>query len=362
MTVTSSHVTSADTVELSAQRCQTTVMSNEIVVSQPSEITIGQVVQERLERLQQTSLWFADASMSAATRRAYNSDAKDFQAWCAQHGFAAMPALPETVRLYITALASGEHGDTRKSSTIRRRLTAISKWHEINGHEALDPTKAAEVKRVWKGIRKTLGTTPTQKRALTREMMRRCLQLPPRTIVDARNNALLAFGFESAMRRSEIASLEVSWLTFGTKGVLVRFPRSKTNQEGEFEAIAVMRRSDGPCPVVLLEEWLRAARIATGSVFRQFDRLGGRMFRKPMTGYDIARLVKRVVRAAGLGNVAEFSGHSLRRGFVTTAHREGAGVETIMETTRHEHIETVRRYIEQDELLAKIGTVTVKDV
>src|SRR3954470_20972326 len=40
-------------------------------------------------------------SKSANTWRAYRSDLRHFGAWCASRGVAAMPAAPETVRLYL---------------------------------------------------------------------------------------------------------------------------------------------------------------------------------------------------------------------------------------------------------------------
>jgi hypothetical protein len=45
------------------------------------------------------------ASRSAATRRAYASDWADFGTWCAGAGVEALPATPEAVALYLTALA-----------------------------------------------------------------------------------------------------------------------------------------------------------------------------------------------------------------------------------------------------------------
>lgn len=48
--------------------------------------------------------------------------------------------------------------------------------------------------------------------------------------------------------------------------------------------------------------------------------------------------------------VSDFAGHSLRRGHATTASRNGASERTIMATTGHTSIETLRGYIDDAEL------------
>jgi hypothetical protein len=73
---------------------------------------------------------FAQAAKSAATRRAYASDLRHFDSWCATQRRSPMPAEPETVALYITDLARSG----RAASTIQRRLAAISQVHQLAGH------------------------------------------------------------------------------------------------------------------------------------------------------------------------------------------------------------------------------------
>ena len=64
---------------------------------------------------------FVTASKSAATRRAYQSDARDFSAWCSRHGVEPLPASVDTVAAYLAALATSG----LKASTITRRCAAI---------------------------------------------------------------------------------------------------------------------------------------------------------------------------------------------------------------------------------------------
>ncbi|MEO2038278.1 MAG: integrase, partial [Martelella sp.] len=70
---------------------------------------------------------YVDASSSANTRRAYAADWAHFSSWCRRNGLSALTPDPETVGLYITALASGEAAPRAKPSavsTIERRLSA----------------------------------------------------------------------------------------------------------------------------------------------------------------------------------------------------------------------------------------------
>ena len=86
-----------------------------------------------LSELEDRARSFARDSRATSTWRAYDSDFADFRAWCAGQAPAldSLPATPATVALYITALA-----ETRKPSTIRRRLASISVAHQVAGFES----------------------------------------------------------------------------------------------------------------------------------------------------------------------------------------------------------------------------------
>ena len=74
---------------------------------------------------------FMGQSKAANTVRAYKSDWSHFTVWCKAHGQAQLPALPETVVLYLTDLAA-----THKPGTLTRRLSAIKVTHEGAGLES----------------------------------------------------------------------------------------------------------------------------------------------------------------------------------------------------------------------------------
>ena len=62
-----------------------------------------------------------------------------------------------------------------------------------------------------------------------------------------------------------------------------------------------------------------------------------------------ALILKKYVALAGF-NPDDFAGHSLRRGFATSAAQHDVDERNIMQQTRHKSEKMVRRYIEQGNL------------
>ena len=76
---------------------------------------------------------------------------------------------------------------------------------------------------------------------------------------------------------------------------------------------------------------------------------GGHVRAWGLCGHDVARTVKRYAEKAGL-DPREFSGHSLRAGFATSAAETGASILKIMETTRHKSIDVLAAYVRRVDL------------
>jgi site-specific recombinase XerD len=68
-----------------------------------------------------------------------------------------------------------------------------------------------------------------------------------------------------------------------------------------------------------------------------------------LTDRSITDIVKRYAIAAGL-DPAQFSGHSLRAGFVTTAAERNVELTRIMDVTRHRDVRTVTVYVRRANL------------
>jgi site-specific recombinase XerD len=64
---------------------------------------------------------------------------------------------------------------------------------------------------------------------------------------------------------------------------------------------------------------------------------------------SVAGIIKTYARRPGL-NEADFSGHSLRSGFLTSAARRGASVFKMRDVSRHKSMDVLQSYIRDAEL------------
>jgi site-specific recombinase XerD len=283
---------------------------------------------------------FALAQHSEATRRAYASDFRIFETWCAERGLPALPTTPEVVATFLAS----EADKGTKAATLSRRVAAIRYAHALAGEEP--QTSAEVVKATLRGIRRTLGTAKTQKAPLTADRLLELVRLVPETIQGRRDRAILLLGFAGAFRRSEISALKVEDVEEVPEGLRVRVRRSKSDQEGEGHTIPIVRGSRA-CPVAAVNAWLEAASITSGPIFRRIVK-GGRVLDAGLTPHSIAAIVKIHAARAGF-DAAEFGGHSLRAGFATSAAIAGRSLFRIMDVTRHKRTDTLRGYVRRAE-------------
>jgi integrase len=150
----------------------------------------------------------------------------------------------------------------------------------------------------------------------THDILAQLLDACPATLIGKRDRALLALGFAGAFRRSELCALEVADLVEVPYGLRVVIRRSKTDQTGEGQEVAIPRGYKLR-PVEAVQTWLATAEISSGPVFRAVA-LGGRVSDTALADDSASRIVKRYASRVGL-EVAAFSGHSLRSGFLTSA-------------------------------------------
>jgi hypothetical protein len=100
---------------------------------------------------------YVRASKAASTLRGYQSDWRDFCAWCeSRGGLRPLPATADAVAAFIAECAGN-----LKPGSIQRRLNAIAEAHKAAGLDS--PTHHALVRNTMKGIRRTKGTAPVQK-------------------------------------------------------------------------------------------------------------------------------------------------------------------------------------------------------
>jgi integrase len=310
-----------------------------------STLQPGERLYENYESLESYVL----ASKEPATRRAYNSDWRLFCAWCESHNLCSLPALPETVALYISYLADPKDGSAkRKPATIDRKITSINSKHK----EAKLASPALMTHKVLaaalQGIRRKAGTAQTMKRPLTLECVLKILDCLEGPIAAPRDRALVLIGYGGGLRRSELAGIEVKHVKDNSEGMTILLPRSKTDSEGKGRLVEYSwGTKKETCPVTALQNWLAIAGIREGFVFRSVSRYGS--IGPKLRSDTIGRLVQKLVAKAGIDNPEEYGGHSLRAGFVTEASANGATNDQIMKQTGHKSEAMVRRYSRADQ-------------
>ena len=295
---------------------------------------------------------YARQAKSKNTRRAYASDWDDFARWCQPYAFVPLPARPETVALYLTALA-----DALKPSTLGRRLATISQVHQAAGHET--PTTTAPVRLVWAGIRRAKGTGQQGKApAITAEIGRMVDTLDER-LLGVRDRALLLIGFAGAFRRSELVGLDVGDVHAGHDGLTILIRKSKTDQEGQGRKVGIPYGSHPhTCPVRAYLAWIEKCGLTEGALFRSVNRHGTLQAGR-LSDRAVALIVKRAAEKAGL-NPDKYAGHSLRAGLATSAAQAGVSERAIMAQTGHKSVMVARRYIRdgslfRDNAAAQVG-------
>ena len=303
------------------------------------------------------ALWM---SLAANTRRAYRGGWRRFASWCDQRRLNPLAATPANVTEFLVAMASGT-GSARRGTgaggplalgTLKICLAAINRQY---GENELDsPARDDTVRGVLRGLGRMVGEPPRRVKALReseiKAILRDCDGQASRRqhqAIATRDAAVIAVGFAGALRSSEICGLHFGDVEFlgGTgerAGMFLHLRRSKTDQLGKGQRVAIPEGSRIR-PVDRMRNWFCVRGTTPGPAFQSLWR-GGRPRGRALNPTDVARLVKRGVDTIGL-DPAEYSGHSLRAGFVTSAAAHNARLDKIMEVTRHATPDMVLRYI-----------------
>ena len=273
------------------------------------------------------------AAKSANTRRALLSHWQQWEAWCALHDLSALPAHVPALEAYMVHLANAEG---LKPSTISARLWAIDTAHTLAGIDA--PGRAEPIRLTLAGIKRRKGRPKRQARPLVLEDL---APLPSATLSDKRNRALLLMMWAGALRRSEAVAIDVEHISPAAHGLDLLIPHSKTDQTGQGATVAILSaQTAGPCPVLAVQEWLTAAHISEGPVFRGLHKgkPSGRLH-----DASVNRIIKRACTLLGLDPDA-YSGHSLRSGAATFWAARGKPISTIARHGRWKSADMVLTY------------------
>ena len=300
-----------------------------------------------IKALQEETILNLKNSKANNTIRAYKSDFADFSLFCVQNGFKSLPSEPKIVSLYLTQLST----KNIKMSTLKRRLVSIGVIHRLKGHY-LD-TKHPSIIENMMGIKRRKGSIQKGKKPLLINDLKLLInaidEVKEEEIKKFRDRSIILIGFSGGFRRNEIVSLDYDDLDFVTEGLKINLKRSKTDQFGA-GLIKGLPYFDNPqyCPVLSLQKWINISKINAGPLFRRFSK-GSKLTDKRLTDQTVAHLIKNYLKLSGIES-KNYSGHSLRSGFATSAAESGAEERSIMAMTGHKSTEMVRRYIKEANL------------
>ena len=297
-----------------------------------------------IKALQEETLLNLKSSKAINTVRAYKSDFNDFGLFCAQNGFKSLPSEPKIVSLYLTNLSTKD----AKISTLKRRLVSIGVIHKLKGYY-LDTKHPSIIENIM-GIKRRKGSIQKSKKPLLINYLKEVINVIDKQdkneIKKFRDRSIILIGFSGGFRRNEIVSLDYDDLDFVPEGLKVNIKRSKTDQFGEgFTKALPYFDNSQYCPVVSLKRWIEISKITSGAVFRRFSK-GSKLLENRLTDQTVALLIKQYLNKAGIDS-KNYSGHSLRSGFATSAAESGVEERSIMAMTGHKSTEMVRRYIKE---------------
>ena len=282
----------------------------------------------------------ARGALSPNTERALRADVQIFAAWCRRHFREAFPANPATVVAFVDDMAR-----VKTPATVRRYVSSIAALHKALRQSS--PLESAAVRFALQRMHRLRGRRQAQVQGLTWPLRNRLLEAAGDRLIDVRNRALLAVGYDTLLRRSELVSLEVTDLMEeidGTATLLVR--AGKTDRDGRGAMLFLARDT-----VQLVKTWLERGGVDRGRLFRSVrkDAAVG----EQLDASQVPRIYKRMARRAGLRGaiVDTLAGHSTRVGAVQDMIACGIGLPAILQSGRWQTTRMVQRYGER--LMAK---------
>lgn len=280
-----------------------------------------------------------DGAYADSTLRAYRADMQVFEEWCRSVGLDPLPGSPETIAAFVALQAT-----VVSTATLKRRLAAIRKIHLLLRLE--NPIADEEVTIAMRRALRAKQARPHQAMGLTRDLRDRLVASCQNTLAGKRDRALLAVGYDTLCRRSELVGLraeDIALIDAGAAQILVR--RSKTDQYGNGRLAYISAHT-----LSLIQDWLRGAEIKNGYLFRRVrnDSIG----EDALHPYSVNRILKDAATRSGLPRetVRELSGHSMRVGAAQDMISSGLGILPIMRAGGWRTMNVVARYVENTDL------------
>jgi len=279
----------------------------------------------RLPDLDHSKTAVLNSLTSPASRRVYKYAIEKFVAWyCSEPRIAFNRIVVVRYRIHLESCCLA-------ANTINQHLAAVRRLaNEAADAGLLSPDLAAGIARV-KGVKQLgqrSGNWLTQDQSA--DVLRRARGESLRA---KRDYAMLAMLFGCGLRRSELAGLELDDIQM---------------RQGHWAIVDLIGKGGHVRTVPIphwakkaLDEWISAAGITKGKVFRAVARLG-KVWGSGISENVVWYVVRSCCQRAGLEHIAP---HDLRRTCAKLCHTNGGELEQIQFLLGHASILTTERYL-----------------
>lgn len=297
---------------------------------------------------------YINAAVRDNTRQSYRAAIEHFEV----HWKGMLPATADGVARYLA-----QYAGTLSISTLRQRLAALAQWHNAQGFP--DPTKAPIVRQAMRGIRALHPAQEKQAKPLQLDEIEGVVSALDLAADEARrandratelrnlrDKSLILLGFWRGFRSDELSQLRVENVEASAgAGISCFLGRTKGDRQNigtTYRAPALSRL----CPVDAYLDWIGAAQLTSGPVYRAINRWG-HIKECGLHIDSIAPLLRATLKNAGLASADSYSGHSLRRGFANWAASDGWDVKSLMEYVGWRDVKSALRYVDSSVSFAK---------
>jgi site-specific recombinase XerD len=256
------------------------------------------------------------------TRKNYLHAVRKFLAWAASQDKELIRITPGDVGRYFQVLPLAV-------PTKKLHLAGVRKFFDrlVNRHVVvINPAATVRAERYSVVEGKTPEIRPEQARALL-------ASIDTSDPVGLRDRAVLALLIYTAARVGAVARLTLKSLQHDGTQYTLRF----AEKGGKSREIPLRHDLQQ-----FLLDYIQAAGISEGPVFRTAVRKTKTLTRNPVTGIDICRMMKRRLREAGLPT--HFSPHSFRVATITNLLEQDQPLEAVQFLAGHADPRTTRLY------------------
>ncbi len=229
-------------------------------------------------------------------------------------------------------------------ATLDRRIASWAAFHRMRN--LASPFESPLLRQARAKARRAAARPPAPKsnNPITLEVLEKLLTACDPSLRGTRDRAILMLGWASGgRRRSEITGLHVEDLTLEDDLVHIRLLETKTTTKGATPKLLLKGR-----PARALRDWLHAAHLSTGPLFRPISK-SGTVLGRPLHPDAIRQILKRLLVRAGYPKTFA-SPHGLRSGFLTEAALKGTPLQAAMRLSLHRSAAQAQKYYDDVEL------------